>query len=867
MKRINEVLDEKQGSYVFPFLWMHGEEEQVLRTEIAKIYENGCHELCVEARPHPDFVGEGWWKDMDIVLDEVKKREMKIWILDDSHFPTGYANGAIKEKYPELKKRFLKLHQLDFCGPMKNAQVIIKYAFLDKEDKLEGVFLAKKESYTEIDPLTLTDISGGVSENKKVTFDLPEGEWRILIVVSTVKGGESQTEDYLNPIDPKATDVLLDEVYEKHYAKYADEFGKTIQGFFSDEPRFGNAHGPYAAIGAEDMVLPWRADLLELLNEEAKEDVKNYLPLLWVNGGEKAYVLRYHYMNLISRLYSENFSKRIGTWCEAHNVMYIGHTIEDNNAHARMGYGAGHFFRAMAGQHMAGVDVVLHQLMPGMDHGFNKAMTAKGWDGEFFHYVLAKLGSSLAHITPEMQGRCMCEVFGAYGWAEGTRMMKWIIDHMLVRGVNEFVPHAYSPKKYPDVDCPPHFFAEGNNPQNDEFGILMNYTNRLSHLLSGGLHKSNVALCYHGEAEWSGDYMLMQKPAAELMRNQIDFDIVPSDKVIEAECTDKQMIIAKQIYKVFVVPYSEALPARLIQKLADMTKQGLPVVFLKDLPKRSSEGAKVDNHLAILKQQASVIQTKELVTWMREHKFQEVVTTTKEPYLRYEQYEQEDGTLYFFVNEAPYQMIDTYISFPASGKLQKYDAFKNELQEVNAVQSDGQTTFKLKLLPYESAMYLITKDYPFSKVEKVTSQKETTIEGPFEIEAIRALEYPNACKKIRLDQLKSMQEVEGLKDFCGILRYQFDVDLKVEDKTSTYIQISGLMEAVRIYVNGVYVHTAICPPWEAEVSQYITDGKNHITLEVTTTLVRENYDWLSQFMLLEPTGITGEIKMIQKREG
>lgn len=30
---------------------------------------------------------------------------------------------------------------------------------------------------------------------------------------------------------------------------------------------------------------------------------------------------------------------------------------------------------------------------------------------------------------------------------------------------------------------------------------------------------------------------------------------------------------------------------------------------------------------------------------------------------------------------------------------------------------------------------------------------------------------------------------------------------------------------------------------------------------MTTTLAREQYDWLSQFMLLESTGIRGEIRM------
>ena len=87
-----------ENNYILPFLWMRGEEEAVLREEMEKIYECGIRAVCLEARPHDDFCGPGWWHDMDIILDEAKKKDMKLWILDDKHFPTGYANGLIEKK-------------------------------------------------------------------------------------------------------------------------------------------------------------------------------------------------------------------------------------------------------------------------------------------------------------------------------------------------------------------------------------------------------------------------------------------------------------------------------------------------------------------------------------------------------------------------------------------------------------------------------------------------------------------------------------------------------------------------------------------------------------------------------------------------
>ena len=75
---------------------MKGEDNETIREELVKIEECGIREICLESRPHPDFAGPKWWEDMDVILSEARQRNMKVWILDDCHFPTGYANGAME---------------------------------------------------------------------------------------------------------------------------------------------------------------------------------------------------------------------------------------------------------------------------------------------------------------------------------------------------------------------------------------------------------------------------------------------------------------------------------------------------------------------------------------------------------------------------------------------------------------------------------------------------------------------------------------------------------------------------------------------------------------------------------------------------
>ena len=60
MKRMETILNEKYDNHILPFLWMHGEDEHVLRDYMVKIEKSNIHAVCVEARPHPEFVQEQW---------------------------------------------------------------------------------------------------------------------------------------------------------------------------------------------------------------------------------------------------------------------------------------------------------------------------------------------------------------------------------------------------------------------------------------------------------------------------------------------------------------------------------------------------------------------------------------------------------------------------------------------------------------------------------------------------------------------------------------------------------------------------------------------------------------------------------------
>lgn len=127
MEGLRDVLMGREGNSIMPFFWQHGETQGTLEEYMERIRECGCGGVCVEARPHPEFGKDGWWEDVGFIVNKAKRDGMEVWILDDSHFPTGFANGLVKEKYPQFLKTYLDLRRFDVAGPLGFGRMNLRF--------------------------------------------------------------------------------------------------------------------------------------------------------------------------------------------------------------------------------------------------------------------------------------------------------------------------------------------------------------------------------------------------------------------------------------------------------------------------------------------------------------------------------------------------------------------------------------------------------------------------------------------------------------------------------------------------------------------------------------------------------------------
>lgn len=877
MNKIDEVLNKTYNNHFFPFLWMHGEDKKTIKEYLEKISETGIDVVCLESRPYENFLEKQWWEDLSFIIQQCKTLGMKVWILDDKHFPTGYAAGRIQKEYPHLQKEFLAINSLDFVGPKEDAEIIVDWltkeranimnvgtetAILKSDKKIEKseivcIYAAKKINYDEVDEDSIIKLNWN-SDDCTIFWNVPNGEWRLFVIYKTKNGGEKATEGYLNPLVKEATQVLIETVYESHYRHFKNEFGKTILGFFSDEPRFGNVKGPDAIIGEKEMPLPWCNQLEEELAKRLKinkDEVLSHLLLLFVGKSNKAKELQYQYMQIISQLFSENFSNVIGKWCEEHNVEYIGHVIEDNNAHARLGYGAGHFFRSMSGQHMAGLDIVLHQLVPGQNNGFFKSYTSAGWDGEFFTYGLAKLGSSLGQLDPLKKGRTMCEVYGAYGWSEGLRLMKWISDHMMVNGVNYFVPHAFTMKKFPDIDCPPHFYAHGNNPEFPYMKNLIEYCNRLSTLLSGGQYKCSVGILYHAEAEWSGDCMFFQKPARKLSENQIGFSIISGDMIIDQMAFDSGKFIINQMdFTTLIIPYAKKLPHKLLIQLIQMAENGVKIIFIDDYPCAICENIEDKEIMNKVIDHCCVCKLDNLIENLDDT--DKLSTSEHVSYLRYYHYIQGNQDIFMLFNEDMNHKIDMNITFPINKELYIYDPLDNCLRYPIVTENE----YKLTLDKGETVIYISDiKDNQLVFEPKEWKECQNLKYQPWSVVVNSGFGMPSQ-KKWDFNELPALTKMKEFRDFSGELIYQTSIS---SSELNLMLNITNVSEIVTVYVNEKKVATRFSYPYKFDLSGFLNQDENILKISVINNLGRYMKDYLSQYLFLDPVGITGEVLLLK----
>lgn len=543
--------------------WDGNVDLKIIRADLDTFYNLGFRAVIIEAGNNMPFeyLSGDWFKRIATAVQEARKRNLKVWIIDEGKYPSGFAGGKFTRERPDLR-----MQALIVCDTIRVAA----------ETTLNNHTV---ESYV-ISAVAIND-AGQLNRtveitDHKINFNAGKHDWQILLVRSDFRSPgvagvtragatreRSSLSDYLNPV---AVRQFIDWTHEQYKKFLGKELGTTVLGFRGDE----------SAITQTSIYAPWTPAMVDIFKQKKGYDPTSYLASLVARPQPHYYFLKTppdpfpapmlvplrteqekrfmaDYWDVWSELFAVNFFKQEADWCDVNGVAFVTHLDNEHNMPvlARTG---GDFFRNLSKVQIPGVDAIWNQIWPGRVNDF------------------PKLASSVSHAYGKP--RSFSETFAAYDSVPTIRQAKYIVDYQIVRGINlfEFM-----------------FWMAGSTRPNwmraPGMSDLNAHTNRATYMMSQGIPGARVAMYYPTSTLWMGNYAVFPHILSlteSLLQHQYDFDYVNDDAFIEGTLTVESGYLKNnsgQKYYTLIIPSADVISEGAWKKIEEFAQRGGKVLF------------------------------------------------------------------------------------------------------------------------------------------------------------------------------------------------------------------------------------------------------------------------------------------------
>jgi hypothetical protein len=549
-----------------PLFWLHGDESpERLEMYLQEVARSGNGGFTAESRPHRDWLGPAWFRDLGICLDAARKLNLEMWIFDEKWWPSQMIGGKVPARYAT---KVLVAEAADAGGG--NLFEADGYG----GERYVAAVAGQAVEGGAIDGKTLLDLAPYI-KNGRLSWQAPPGPWKVMKF--THKQGPGLGQGSAASIDGASQDCVdyfIQTVYQPHWDRFGADFGRTIPGFFYDEPETRG---------------DWGTELNKVLAEWKVDWKLAYVAHKFTLAGDDDAAARFQYLDAFAEAWGRTMYGTMSRWCREHRVKSMGHFMEHGYLYLHPDFCAGDMMRLQKYSDMGGIDLVCRQMYPGQ----------RPRD----IYQTPKLGSSITHVYGKADDITMCEMFGAYGQDIAYPQMKWLTDQMQVRGVNFMIPHSFNPRAPFDTDCPPYFYNGGFEPRYPLYRVYADYTSRLSLLLSGGRHVCPVAILFAGNLRRVGRMTTPEDITSSLQDALFDCDWLPMEVFASDRCVleNKTVKLHQERYRALIVPPVEAIPHETLARVKDFFEAGGIVVGCGFLPTRSATIGKTSADIATLR--------------------------------------------------------------------------------------------------------------------------------------------------------------------------------------------------------------------------------------------------------------------------
>lgn len=639
--------------------------------DLDAIYKQGIRVVSIEAgyKMKVPYLSEGWFENIKIIVEELKKRNMRLWIIDEGKYPSGFAGGKFSQERPDLRMQGL---------------VIAKRINLKEDETLNEKVGASIISAVAVNAESKSQQIININ-NGTLYWKAPAGNWQVLLAQHKFKtsvtraannptGGKDTVNSLCDYLNPQATRQFLEFTHVQYKKHVGSEFGKTVLGFRGDEPEYN--------------FTPWTPQLLSIFKQKKGYEVTPYLASFFAPFmNDEQMKAKADYWDVWSDLFRDNFFKVQADWCAQNGLEYMVH-INHEDKLMDLARSEGDFFKTMRYVQVPGVDAIWHQI----------------WYDAVADFP--KLASSAAHMYG--RPRSLSESFAAYTPKPTVADARWVVNEQLVRGINLFEYMFWSSS------------ASGRAPGKSyltdaEFPALAEYSNRASYLLANGIPAAEVGLYCPTESMWLGkkeaDSSLLNI-AKQLLEHQIDFDFVDNQGLSSVFKLDKGVFtnLSGQQYRTIIIPQTEVISAQAYRRLAQFAITGGKVIYLGSKPPlvagQTFKDAQAGLNFDWVIKDSSAQLTDKVIKSMSPP---DVVLDKPVPAIKYLHRRWADAEFYFFFNEGE-EAQNVKALLNGNGKAEIWDAGKATIKSLTSNVVNGKTQISLNMAGRDSQFIIIRRN-------------------------------------------------------------------------------------------------------------------------------------------------------------
>jgi hypothetical protein len=804
-----------------PFASWNGSDPKEVRERIVRDFDrlaaNGIFVVNLSpGRSEPKYLSPEHMDQVKFTVQEAAKRGMRLWIQDESDYPSGFAGGNISRLYPQLGMQGMvadiRVHVVPgqtLTMPVPPDTLAIMALKTSPDQTLQGVIPIPVPANLQLRWIT---------PNEGSTPNEPRYNWEVVFVrhiyvssptrnFNREDGTRAKDALYslIDYLDPEATRAFLKIVHETYRQAVGDQFGKIVLGFFGDEPDYSSS-------------IPWTPKLLEEFQARKGYDLKPYIPSFFTGrateAAEETRRVRADYYDVWSGIFQNSFFGEQAEWCKKYNVEYLVHLNHEETMIA-LERSEGDYFRDNRYVEVPGIDN-LNQLVPDAVHRPDGT-----WN---INNNFPKLASSAAHLFGKP--KVWAEEGGGVG-IDG----KYQLDFQLVRGVTLLqirVPVARGPGG-PSVTAPPPAIP----PQAP---MIAWYANRGGYLMAIGRPAAQVGLYHPGNSIWMGDQEADRsttKLGWQLFEHQVDWDYFDEQSLSSVASIENGGFrnLSGQVYKAIVVPSSTVITRTGLERFKAFVKAGGTVIFVGKTPTlvvdKTFLNAKdaPDLSFATLIEPSGDITPRVLAALPKP----DVKLDSPWQRLTYTHRSWSDAEMYFFFNESN-QAESRIAAIAGRGQAQAWDLGTGEIHPISGATAEGDSVrFPLVLGSYEAKVVVV------GPLPGGVAAPEPSLLSGITLAELSGDWMLDLNGKQLTTPLKSWEELDT-QAFAGPATYrkQFTAAAAPAGKR-VFLEIADVHDYARVKLNGKELEAHAWQPYRWDITSALKAGANDLEIQVNAT--------------------------------